>query len=154
MALVYTVEVLLLLTVRQVTLILPGKPVRKTDIGLNFGLFNDRLTAEIGYYNSNNDGLLLLVPQPPSAGLPSSIPTNIGSMYNRGFEFDLKYNVIQKKISAGLLHLIFSTNDDNKVLSLPGITNIIGSTGGLENPSITIPGQPIGGVIRYQNCRS
>ena len=29
---------------------------KKTDVGLNFGLFNDRLTAEIGYYNSNNDG--------------------------------------------------------------------------------------------------
>jgi len=117
---------------------------KKTDIGLNFGLFNDRLTAEIGYYNSNNDGLLLFVPQPPSAGLPSSIPTNIGSMYNRGFEFDLKYNVIQKKDFSWSTSFNLSTND-NKVLSLaPGITNIIGSTGGLENPSITIPGQPIG----------
>ena len=117
---------------------------KKTDVGLNFGLFNDRLTAEIGYYNSNNDGLLLFVPQPPSAGLPSNIPTNIGSMYNRGFEFDIKYNVVQKKDFSWTTSFNLSTND-NKVLSLaPGITNIIGSTGGLENPSITIPGQPIG----------
>jgi TonB-dependent starch-binding outer membrane protein SusC len=117
---------------------------KKTDVGLNFGLFNDRLTAEIGYYNSNNDGLLLFVPQPPSAGLPSNIPTNIGSMYNRGFEFDIKYNVVQNKDFSWTTSFNLSTND-NKVLSLaPGITNIIGSTGGLENPSITIPGQPIG----------
>lgn len=117
---------------------------KKTDVGLNFGLFNDRLTAEIGYYNSNNDGLLLFVPQPPSAGLPSSIPTNIGSMYNRGFEFDIKYNVIDKKDFSWSTSFNLSTND-NKVLSLaPGITNIIGSTGGLETPSITVPGQPIG----------
>ena len=117
---------------------------KKTDVGLNFGLFNDRLTAEIGYYNSNNDGLLLFVPQPPSAGLPSNIPTNIGSMYNRGFEFYIKYNVVQKKDFSWTTSFNLSTND-NKVLSLaPGITNIIGSTGGLENPSITIPGQPIG----------
>jgi TonB-linked SusC/RagA family outer membrane protein len=117
---------------------------KKTDVGLNFGLFNDRLTAEIGYYNSNNDGLLLFVPQPPSAGLPSNIPTNIGSMYNRGFEFDIKYNVVQKKDFSWSTSFNLSTND-NRVLSLaPGITNIIGSTGGLENPSITMPGNPIG----------
>jgi TonB-linked SusC/RagA family outer membrane protein len=117
---------------------------KKTDVGLNFGLFNDRLTAEIGYYNSNNDGLLLFVPQPPSAGLPSNIPTNIGSMYNRGFEFDIKYNVVQNKDFSWTTSFNISTND-NKVLSLaPGINSIIGSTGGLENPSITMPGQPIG----------
>ncbi len=117
---------------------------KKTDVGLNFGLFNDRLTAEIGYYNSNNDGLLLFVPQPPSAGLPSTIPTNVGSMYNRGFEFDIRYNVVQNKDFSWSTSFNLSTND-NRVTSLaPGITNIIGSTGGLENPSITIPGQPIG----------
>ena len=116
----------------------------KTDIGINFGLFNDRLTAELGYYNSDNNGLLLFVPQPPSAGLPSTIPSNVGSMYNRGFEFDIKYNVVQKKDFSWNTAFNLSTND-NKVLSLAdGITNIIGSTGGLENPSITIPGQPIG----------
>lgn len=116
----------------------------KTDIGINFGLFNDRLTAELGYYNSDNNGLLLFVPQPPSAGLPSTIPSNVGSMYNRGFEFDIKYNVVQKKNFSWNTGFNLSTND-NKVLSLAdGITNIIGSTGGLENPSITIPGQPIG----------
>lgn len=116
----------------------------KTDVGINFGLFNDRLTAELGYYNSDNNGLLLFVPQPPSAGLPSTIPSNVGSMYNRGFEFDIKYNVVQKKDFSWNTGFNLSTND-NKVLSLAdGITSIIGSTGGLENPSITIPGQPIG----------
>jgi TonB-linked SusC/RagA family outer membrane protein len=116
----------------------------KTDVGINFGLFNDRLTAELGYYNSDNNGLLLFVPQPPSAGLPSTIPSNVGSMYNRGFEFDIKYNVVQKKDFSWNTAFNLSTND-NKVLSLAdGITSIIGSTGGLENPSITIPGQPIG----------
>jgi TonB-linked SusC/RagA family outer membrane protein len=116
----------------------------KTDVGINFGLFKDRLTAEIGYYNSDNNGLLLFVPQPPSAGLPSTIPSNVGAMYNRGFEFDIKYNVVDKKDFSWNTSFNLSTND-NKVLSLAdGITNIIGSTGGLENPSITAPGYPIG----------
>jgi TonB-dependent starch-binding outer membrane protein SusC len=116
----------------------------KTDLGINFGLFKDRLTAEIGYYNSDNNGLLLNVPQPPSAGLPSTVPANVGSMYNRGFEFDIKYNVVQNKNFSWNTSFNLSTND-NKVLSLAdGLSNIISSTGGLENPSITVPGQPIG----------
>jgi TonB-linked SusC/RagA family outer membrane protein len=116
----------------------------KTDLGINFGLFKDRLTAEIGYYNSDNNGLLLNVPQPPSAGLPSTVPANVGSMYNRGFEFDIKYNVVQNKNFSWSTSFNLSTND-NKVLSLAdGLSNIISSTGGLENPSITVPGQPIG----------
>ena len=116
----------------------------KTDLGINFGLFKDRLTAEIGYYNSDNNGLLLNVPQPPSAGLPSTVPANVGSMYNRGFEFDIKYNVVQNKNFSWSTSFNLSTND-NKVLSLAdGLSSIISSTGGLENPSITVPGQPIG----------
>ena len=117
---------------------------KKTDLGINFGLFKDRLTAEIGYYNSDNNGLLLNVPQPPSAGLPSTVPANVGSMYNRGFEFDIKYNVVQNKNFSWSTSFNLSTND-NKVLSLAdGLSSIISSTGGLENPSITVPGQPIG----------
>jgi TonB-linked SusC/RagA family outer membrane protein len=116
---------------------------KKTDVGINFGILKDRMTFEIGYYNSNNDGLLLFVPQPPSAGLPSTIPQNIGSMYNRGFEFAVNFAAVQKKDFSWNTSFNLSTND-NKVNSLaPGINSIIGSTGGLENPNITVPGQPI-----------
>ena len=116
---------------------------KKTDIGINFGILKDKITAEIGYYNSDNNGLLLFVPQPPSAGLPSTIPQNIGTMYNRGFEFQVNWNAVSKKDFSWNTSFNLATNA-NKVTSLaPGITNIIGSTGGLENPSITLPGHPI-----------
>lgn len=116
---------------------------KKTDIGINFGILKDKITAEIGYYESNNDGLLLFVPQPPSAGLPSSIPQNIGTMYNRGFEFQVNWNAVSKKDFSWNTSFNLATNA-NKVTSLaPGINSIIGSTGGLENPSITLPGYPI-----------
>lgn len=116
---------------------------KKTDIGINFGILKDKITAEIGYYESNNDGLLLFVPQPPSAGLPSSIPQNIGTMYNRGFEFQVNWNAVSKKDFSWNTSFNLATNA-NKVTSLaPGINSIIGSTGGLENPSITLPSYPI-----------
>jgi TonB-linked SusC/RagA family outer membrane protein len=116
---------------------------KKTDIGLNFGILNDRITGEVVYYNNNIDGLLLFVPQPPSAGVPTSIPQNIGTMYNRGFEFTLNAAILQKKDFSWNSSLNISTNT-NKVTALaPGVNNIIAATGGLENPSITLPGYPI-----------
>ncbi len=117
---------------------------KKLDIGLNFGILKDRVTAEIAYYKNNIDGLLLFVPQPPSAGLPSSIPQNIGTMYNKGVEFAISGLPIMKK------HFTWNTSfniayQKNEVTSLAlGLDQIISATGGLENPSITKPGYPIG----------
>ncbi len=117
---------------------------KKTDIGINFGILKDRVTAELTYYHSNIDGLLLFVPQPPSAGLPSTIPQNIGTMYNKGIEFAVNANVVQGKNFSWNSSFNISYNK-NEVTSLAlGLDQIISSTGGLENPSITKPGYPIG----------
>ncbi len=120
---------------------------KKTDIGFSFGLMNDRLTGEFTYYNNDVDGLILNVPSPPSAGVPTSIPTNVGSMYNRGIEFGLNYAVLQKKDFSWNTSFNVATNK-NEVTSLaPGLTQIVSSTGGLENPSITRVGYPVGMIF-------
>lgn len=117
---------------------------KKTDVGFSFGILNDRITGDFAYYKNDIDGLLLFVPQPPSAGLPSNIPQNIGTMFNKGFEFSLNAAIVQKKDFSWNSSFNIATNT-NKVTSLaPGINSIIASTGGLENPSITLPGYPIG----------
>jgi TonB-linked SusC/RagA family outer membrane protein len=117
---------------------------KKTDIGINFGILNDKITGELAFYKSDIDGLLLFVPAPPSAGLPSSIPTNIGTMYNKGVEFALNAAVVNKKNFSWSSSFNIAYNK-NEVTSLaPGVDNIQTSTGGLEIPSITVVGQPIG----------
>ncbi len=116
----------------------------KFDLGLNFGFLRDRITAEITYYKNDIDDMILFVPQPPSAGLPSNIPQNIGTMYNKGLELAINATPIQKKDFTWNTSFNITYNK-NEVTSLaPGINNIISSTGGLENPSITVPGSPIG----------
>ncbi len=116
----------------------------KFDLGLNFGFLRDRITAEITYYKNDIDDMILFVPQPPSAGLPSNIPQNIGTMYNKGLEVAINATPVQKKDFNWNTSFNITYNK-NEVTSLaPGITNIISSTGGLENPSITVPGSPIG----------
>lgn len=116
----------------------------KTDIGINFGFLNDRITSEITYYKNNIDGLLLFVPQPPSAGLPSALPDNVGTMYNKGVEFMVSATPFAKKDFTWTTSFNITYNK-NEVTSLAlGLDQIISATGGLENPSITKPGFPIG----------
>ena len=70
---------------------------QKTDLGINFGLFNDRITGEISYFRNLIDGLILNAPLSPSKGVPgNSIATNIGSMLNTGWEFGLSGTVVRK----------------------------------------------------------
>jgi TonB-dependent starch-binding outer membrane protein SusC len=119
----------------------------KFDLGLNFGFLNDKITVEATYYKNDIDDLILFVPQPPSAGLPSSIPQNIGTMYNKGIEFMITATPFSKKDFSWNTSFNFTYNK-NEVTSLAlGINNIISATGGLENPSITQPGYAIGMIF-------
>ena len=58
----------------------------QTDIGLNVGLFGNRIYFEADYYNSITKDMLLNVPVPSITGFTSQL-TNIGQVRNRGFEF-------------------------------------------------------------------
>jgi outer membrane receptor protein involved in Fe transport len=62
------------------------------DVGASFSVLKGRLTAEVSYYDNKIDGLILFVQQSPSAGLPTSVPQNIGKMYNKGWEVDEVFN--------------------------------------------------------------
>ena len=116
---------------------------KKTDLGVNFGLFKDILTGEFAYYFNDINGLILSVPQAPSTGL-GSLSQNVGSMYNKGYELTLNATPINKK------HLTWTTSfnisyNANKVTSLyPGLTSFTTATSSLETVSLTQVGLPTG----------
>ncbi|HAJ99274.1 MAG TPA: SusC/RagA family TonB-linked outer membrane protein [Bacteroidales bacterium] len=58
------------------------------NVGLDFGLFNDRITGEFDYYIKNTTDLLLAVNVPSTSGF-TSIIRNVGDLRNSGFEFTL-----------------------------------------------------------------
>ncbi len=66
------------------------------DFGLDVGLFNRRVSLIADYYIRNTDNLLTAVSLPPSSGY-SSITTNLGSLRNIGYEFELQANVLNPK---------------------------------------------------------
>jgi len=66
------------------------------DAGVDFELFNSRVSGSIAYFNMDTRDLILQVPVPPSSGLfnSGSIWANIGDLTNRGWEFSLtSYNI-------------------------------------------------------------
>lgn len=117
---------------------------KKTDIGITIGLWQNKLTIDADYYNNNIDGLILAAPQSPSKGIPgNSITTNIGSMYNRGFEFDIKARIIDGVSFRWTAGLNISTLQ-NRVTALANNTDIW--TASLETSNITRVGYSVGSI--------
>ncbi|MBO9637071.1 MAG: TonB-dependent receptor [Siphonobacter aquaeclarae] len=58
------------------------------DLGIDIGLFNERVQFTADYYNKKTTDLLLNVTLPPTSGF-GSVLQNIGAVRNRGFEFQL-----------------------------------------------------------------
>ena len=54
---------------------------RQLDLGIDFGLFNDRISGSIGYYDRMSYGMLLNERVPSSSGF-SSVINNVGEMSN------------------------------------------------------------------------
>lgn len=88
------------------------------DIGLDFGLFNDRLTGEIDYYIKNTTDLLLDVPVPGSAGFRTQTQ-NIGEIENKGIEVALNSNNLVGDFKW-TTRLNFARNKNEVVSLAPG----------------------------------
>ena len=117
---------------------------KQFNLGANLGFFKDRINLEINYYRNNISGLILNVPQAPSAGLPTTVPQNVGKMYNKGIELTLSGTIVNTKNFTWTTNFNY-TNNRNEVTELaPGLTEIITGTGGLENVNRTAVGYPAG----------
>ncbi len=69
---------------------------KTTNVGLDFGLLEDRITGSLEYYVTNTENLLLRRLIPITSGF-SSILQNIGATRNSGWEFNLNANVINRQ---------------------------------------------------------
>ena len=99
----------------------------QTDVGLELGLLNNRLTFELDLYRKLTEDMLLNAPVPSSSGY-SLVTRNIGSMENKGVEFALNsVNIVNNDFKWDT-HFNISINK-NKVLELTGGADIFsGST--------------------------
>lgn len=93
--------------------------------GIDLALFNNRLRLTSDYYYKITTDLLNDVELPRSSGYTTAL-RNIGSISNRGFEFDIDARVIDKDIKWNL-GANFSLNR-SKVLKLADDKDIFGGT--------------------------
>jgi TonB-dependent starch-binding outer membrane protein SusC len=124
---------------------------KKTDAGIVFGLFNDRIQGEYTYFVNLIDGLVLNAPQAPSKGIPGNvIAINIGSMENTGHEFGLSATVIRKgKFTWSTNANITLMSNEVKALA-QGNADILAQTSGLETTSLIRVNESIGAIYAVE----
>lgn len=102
---------------------LPGvdlRPEKTTtfEVGLDLGVWQDRLTFSAGFYRAVTNDALFSVPAAPSTGEGEAL-RNVGKILNRGLEFSTQIMAIQKEKTS--LKFNFALNTlYNKVLSSNG----------------------------------
>jgi len=88
------------------------------DLGTELGFFKNALSVEVDFYNKKTKDMLVGVPIPGSSGSSASIQKNVGSILNRGWEFQATYRKV-----TGDFHYSIGANlytDYNEVLDLAG----------------------------------
>jgi TonB-dependent SusC/RagA subfamily outer membrane receptor len=94
---------------------------RETELGFDAGFFSERVGIQLTHYNKRTDDLLIAVPLAPTLGLTTTQFKNLGSVSNKGWEFDANARVVDLDRIQFNLNLAASTND-NKLLTLGEIS--------------------------------
>jgi TonB-linked SusC/RagA family outer membrane protein len=87
------------------------------DVALEFGLFKNRISGTVEYFDRKSTNLIFAVPLPLSVGIATET-RNIGSMYNRGIELQLGGDVVRTKDFNFHIDLN-ATKLENKITTMP-----------------------------------
>ncbi len=132
---------------------LKWESTKQTDIGLEAGFLNDRLTAEIDYYHRVTEDILvdLAVPGYYGNGDGAVITFNAAEVLNRGIELKLdwkgSYRDLQYSVGA------VATTIHNETLKVSGTGGLNDRLLGLFNGRAvtrTAPGLPLGAFYGYR----
>jgi len=116
---------------------------RTTNLGLDFGILNNRISGSIDWYTAKTDKLLYGVPLPPTSGISEPYLTNIGNVNNKGLEVALSSQNITTAggFSWGTdLNFYFNRN---KLVALNGNTTQV------TNAQLFV-GQPLTAIFDYK----
>jgi len=126
---------------------------KQLNLGLDFAAFNNRLSINANYFNTENDNLLVLRSITSISGYAQRLE-NVGSMRNKGIEFTINGSLIRNEdftwdVSANI------SSAKNKITKLYGDVTEIYNTGGFTGNEIQATGnyflgQSINSVYTYQ----
>ena len=121
------------------------------DIGIEFGLFENRLTAELDYYNRLTDGILVAVPIPEYVGSANFPIVNAAEVRNSGFDLTLDWRDRAGKFGYHFGLVASTVNNEVEALG-QGNEEIFGGDLGVGGKlgTRTVVGLPIGAFYGYQ----
>lgn len=122
------------------------------DIGLDFGIFDGKLSFVADYYNKVTDNLFLNRPLPQTSGV-NSIRYNIGSLRNSGFELGINARPVSNSDFTWQIDLngnfqqseILDLGDDDEL-----ITGTLGGGYSIDAIQIMKEGEPLGAFYGYK----
>ena len=117
------------------------------DVGLEFGLWEDKITGEIAYYHKNTRDVLMNVALPQINGF-NNFTDNVGAILNYGWEFQFTSNNLS---SASPLRWQTTFNvalNRNRILSLGGYSE--DAVAGGTNDTRVVEGQSVGTFYMVQ----
>ncbi|MCX6281358.1 MAG: TonB-dependent receptor [Bacteroidetes bacterium] len=127
----------------------------QTDIGLETGFFNNRLTGEFDFYNKTTNDILVQLSTPGyfGNGPGQKVTFNAASVLNRGFEFNVGWKDKAGPVKYGVSFL--GTTIHNEVLKIGGNSGVDSVLmGGYLANGIPVTqskvGLPIGAFYGYQ----
>ncbi|HEV2479082.1 MAG TPA: TonB-dependent receptor [Puia sp.] len=122
----------------------------QTDVGVDAAFLNGVITFSADYYYRKVTDLLYNYTAQQFYG-GNNVQFNIGSLYNRGFEFDLGATPVQSGKFKWTTNGILSFNR-NKLLSLGFLDNIIANNIGSAQTQVSVlkVGQPLGEFYGYK----
>src|SRR5690606_17838502 len=119
------------------------------DVGVDFGILDNRVRITADYYKKNTRDLLASIPLPPSVGFGSML-LNVGEVENRGLELSVGADVVRTNNFSWDVLATYSANK-NKVVALYGGNDILsaGQTSAWSNTNIARVGHPMGMFYGY-----
>ena len=115
----------------------------ESDLGLEFGILNNRLTGEIDVYDKKVNNALIQVPL-LIAGVVNLTTTNVATIENKGAELSLTWNGTPGKKVGYTISGNVSYNKNNVVALNGGQSISSGAAGQSGNTTLTDNGEPIG----------
>ncbi|GAA4320371.1 TonB-dependent receptor [Gramella aestuarii] len=102
------------------------------NLGLDYGLFNNRINGSVNVYLKQTEDLISFVTVDPLTNFSNAIDKNIGDMENRGVEFELNVIPVQTENFNWSIGYNISYNE-NEITNLPDEVQVGGISGGTGN---------------------
>ena len=128
---------------------LKWETTEQLNIGVDFGILENRVNGSIDYYKKDTKDLLLALPLPTSSGF-ANVLQNVGNVKNSGIELLVGVGIINQQDVTWNASFNLTTSN-NEVTSLGELTEIsIGNIEAVGNTAVLKPGWSIGEYYGYR----